>query len=177
MTINLAGTPVRQAPAPGARPVVALVGNPRPGSRTAAVARAVQARVAAAGGAAVQVVDLAEGRPDDDAVSAVLGAGTLVVASPTYKGSYTGLLKTFADALPAQALAGVVAVPIMTAAAPAHRHAVESYLRPLLLELGATVPLPGLSVLESELDGLEGRLDDWALTALPVLAAAAGVQR
>jgi FMN reductase len=133
--------------------------------------------VAAAAGAAEEVVDLAEGTPDDEAVSAVLGAGTLVVASPTYKGSYTGLLKTFADALPAQALAGVVAVPVMTAAAPAHRHAVESYLRPLLLELGATVPVPGLSVLESELDGLEGRLDDWALAALPVLAAATGVQR
>jgi FMN reductase len=125
-------------------------------------------------GVADVVVDLADGAPGADAVAAVLGAGTLVVASPTYKGSYTGLLKTFADALPSQALAGVVAVPVMTAAAPEHRHAVESYLRPLLLELGATVPVAGLSVLESELDGLEGRLDEWAASALPVLAAAGG---
>jgi hypothetical protein len=44
----------------------------------------------------------------------------------------------------------------------------------LLLELGATVPVAGLSVLESELDGLEGRLDEWAAGALPVLAAAGG---
>jgi FMN reductase len=179
MTVPDARTPVRRAAGAAARrPVVALVGNPRPASRTAAVASAVQARVAAGNGSAADVlVDLGEGAPDDDALAAVLGASTLVVASPTYRGSYTGLLKTFADALPPQALAGVVAVPVMTAAAPAHRHAVESYLRPLLLELGATVPVPGLSVLESELDGLDERLDDWSRWALPVLVAAAGAGR
>jgi FMN reductase len=179
MTVQDARTPVRRvAGAAALRPVVALVGNPRPASRTAAVARAVQARLAAGNGSAADVlVDLGAGAPDDEALAAVLGARTLVVASPTYRGSYTGLLKTFADVLPPQALAGVVAVPVMTAAAPAHRHAVESYLRPLLLELGATVPVPGLSVLESELDGLDERLDDWSRWALPVLVAAAGAGR
>ena len=47
-------------------------------------------------------------------------------------------------------------------ASPQHALAVDVHLRPLLVELGATVPTPGLAVLESELSRLDGVLRPWA---------------
>ena len=56
---------------------------------------------------------------------------------------------------------------IGTAAARGRSHAfchnaVEVPLRPLLVELGATVPTPGLAVLEPDLDALDELLRPWA---------------
>lgn len=168
-----------------------LLGNPRRGSRTRGVAlRATAALLEglAAHGvplAGPAVIDLAEWVPTlfaldpaqrrvdvHEAFRAVPTATLLVVASPTFKGSYTGLLKLFLDQLPRAALRGVVAVPLMTAANIADQHAVESYLRPLLVALGAVVPAAGLSVLESRFDALEDVLAPWCAATAPVLAAA-----
>lgn len=163
-----------------------LVGNPRPRSRTRGVVLAaadlLRERLAETGVelAAPTLVDLAELPAglivaEDrcaavrEAYAAVTGATLLLVASPTYKGSYTGLLKLFLDLLPRHGLAGTVAVPMMTAADRGHRHAVESYLRPLLVALGAAVPTAGLSVLESEFAAVERVLSAWSAGATPAL--------
>jgi len=98
----------------------------------------------------------------EDAVEQVTTADVLVVASPTYKGTYTGLLKVFLDRLPHQGLAGTVAFPLLVMRLPQHALAVEVHLRPLLVELGATVPTPGLAVLEPDLDALDEVLWPWA---------------
>ena len=74
----------------------------------------------------------------------------VIVASPTYKATYTGLLKVFLDRFPHQGLGGVTAIPLMLGAADTHALAVEHGLRPLLVELGASVPTRGLFVLDSE---------------------------
>lgn len=107
-----------------------------------------------------------------EAYAHLLGADLLVVASPTFKGTFTGLLKVFVDRLPRGALRGTVAVPLMTAASPLHRHAVDSYLRPLLVALGARTPAPGLSVLEAQFQALDEPLAGWAATAVPALTEA-----
>lgn len=64
-------------------------------------------------------------------VEAVTGAGLLVVGSPTYKGSYTGLFKHFFDLLDPASLRGKPV--ILTATGGSERHAllVEHQLRPL----------------------------------------------
>jgi FMN reductase len=62
-------------------------------------------------------------------------------------------------------------VPVMTAAFSAHRFAADTYLRPLLIELGACVPARGLSVTEREFGELDAAVADWAATSLPVLSA------
>jgi FMN reductase len=152
--------------------VVAVIGNPRPASRTHAVARAIARELAAATGAEVgHEVDLAPlgGRVldprDPDAAAAVetvLAASALVVASPTYKATYTGLLKAFLDRVGTGALAGTPAAPVMLGGAPDHRLAVDLHLTPLLLELGASVPARGLFVLEGELDRLDAIAAGWA---------------
>ncbi|MEU4830175.1 NAD(P)H-dependent oxidoreductase [Streptosporangium sp. NPDC023615] len=164
--------------------VVTLVGNPREGSRTRAVA------VAAAGtlGRRIgyddppEVVDLAALAPHllapvpspavEAALELVAGAGVLVVAGPTYKATYTGLLKVFLDRLPGGALSGTVALPLLVMGDPRHALAVEIHLRPVLVELGALVPTPGLAVVESEIPALDTHLDLWADRVAPQVTSA-----
>ncbi|MDA0638514.1 NAD(P)H-dependent oxidoreductase [Nonomuraea sp. MCN248] len=159
--------------------LVVLVGNPREGSRT----RGVAVEAAGAVGERIgllppyDVVDLAGLAPHllspvlsagvESALERVAGASVLVVASPTYKGTYTGLLKAFLDRLPPRALAGAAALPLLVMGDPAHSLAVEVHLRPLLVELGALVPTPGLAVLESRLPELAEVLAAWADRVAP----------
>ena len=142
--------------------VAALVGNPRPASRTHTAA--LQLRDALADGGDTALVDLATLPPDahEEARATVAAADVLVVASPTYKATYTGLLKVFLDGYGPAPLTGVQAVPLMVGAAPHHALAVDVHLTPLLLELGASVPRRGLYVLESELGDFEARARAWA---------------
>jgi FMN reductase len=154
--------------------LVVIVGNPRPQSRTHSAAVAAARAVASAAGieAELVVVDLSALAPGlllaepsaaiKDALTVVGSADLLLVASPTYKATYTGLLKVFLDKLPTGALAGAVAIPMLVMGAPAHALAVEVHLRPLLVELGATVPTPGLALLESQFDRLDSVLAEWA---------------
>ncbi|HWS37132.1 MAG TPA: NAD(P)H-dependent oxidoreductase [Actinoplanes sp.] len=148
--------------------IAIVVGNPKPRSRTLEVARAVAAVLP---GDVVETVDLADhaerlftwGDPVlDELTAAVAAADLLVVASPTYKATYTGMLKAFLDRYPTNGLAGVVAVPVMTGAAPDHALAVEAYLRPLLVELGASVPARGLYVVMSRMAELAEITAAWA---------------
>ena len=88
-----------------------------------------------------------------------------MIASPTYKASYTGLLKAFLDWFAQDQLAAVTVVPVMVGAAPEHALAVEVHLRPVLVELGASMPTRGLYVLESQLGDLDAVLDAWLVTA------------
>jgi FMN reductase len=111
----------------------------------------------------------------DAAVELAKASDLIVVASPTYKATYTGLLKAFLDRFPHQGLGGVTAIPLMLGASPVHSLATEHGLRPLLVELGASVPTRGLYVLDSEHDRPE-TYDAWFATAqqlLPTLPAPA----
>jgi FMN reductase len=96
----------------------------------------------------------------------------VVVASPTYKAAYTGLLKVFLDRFPSDGLAGVVAVPLMLGAGPAHALAPEHTLRPVLVELGATVPTRGLYLIDRDFANA-ATLDPWLARAVPQVRAAA----
>jgi FMN reductase len=87
------------------------------------------------------------------------------VATPTYKASYTGLLKAFLDRYGVGGLAGTLSVGVMVGASQAHALAVEAHLRPLLTELGSTC-IGGLYALERKLETLEETLDEW-VAALP----------
>jgi FMN reductase len=164
--------------------VCVVIGNPKAASRTMTVAEAVATAAAHAAGMADTVrvtLDLAAlGRELFDwsservraAVDAVRGSTLAVVASPTYKASYTGLLKSFLDWFSTTDLAGVTVVPVMVGAGPQHALAVEVHLRPVLVELGATVPTRGLYVLESELEDLDQVVAAWLTEAGPRLRAA-----
>jgi FMN reductase len=144
--------------------IVALIGNPRAGSRTRALADAVGAELSALSGLGEpRVLELAElvgitfgpepataAAPIVDPFDVVRGARLLIVATPTYKATYTGLLKVFLDRFGHGDLAGVVGVPVAIAAAESHRQSVAAALGSLLGELGVEVPAPPLAVLEPE---------------------------
>lgn len=169
---------------------VTLVGNPKAGSRTANVAQAATRAVMAAADVqgSHETVDLSAlacrlllpqaSAVIEDAVEEVLGADVLLVASPVFKGTYTGLLKVFLDRLGYRALASTLALPVLVMKHPEHALSVEVHLRPLLVELGATVPTPGLAVMESDLGRLDHVLVGWARRmAGPVSAKAAALAR
>ncbi|GAB3935204.1 NAD(P)H-dependent oxidoreductase [Micromonospora vulcania] len=170
-------------------PLTVLIGNPKPHSRTRTVALAAAAALHArlTGGPITvdspTVVDLSEltaelvgqgSRPEtlDEVLEAVRRPGLLLVASPTFKAAYSGLLKLFVDVLPRGALVGVVAVPLMTAARAGHQHVVDTHLGALLAEVGACVPTPGLCVLEREFDTAEVGIERWLDRAAPAVTGA-----
>jgi len=78
-----------------------------------------------------------------EAISAVREADALVVATPVYQSSYSGLLKLFLDLLPQFALRGKSVLPLATGGSAAHVLAVDYALRPVLSALGAAHVTPG----------------------------------
>ena len=144
-----------------------VVGNPKPGSRTLEAATRIAERLAGApADVIVDVVELGSGLLGwgDEAVAAaverVLGCDAVVVASPTYKASFTGVLKLFLDQLGTGSLAGKVAFPVMLGGAWLHSLAPEVFLKPVLVELGASCPVRGLYLLDTDYEDPEG-LAEW----------------
>ncbi|MEZ3159689.1 NAD(P)H-dependent oxidoreductase [Microbacterium sp. BWT-B31] len=162
--------------------IVVLVGNPQPGSRTRLVAEEVARQLAERTGAGIApTIDLADVAgalfrfPDaeiDTLLARVAAADVLVVASPTYKATYTGLLKAFLDRYPGGGLSAVTAVPLLTIGAPTHALAVEHALRPLLVELGASVPTRGIAFPAGAVDERERIIAEWAQAEAPRLGPA-----
>ena len=147
--------------------VTVVVGNPKSSSRTRASAELVAARLT--GRPADEVIELASlgpallgwGNADvADAKKLVLVSGLAIFASPTYKATYTGLLKLFLDQFGTGELVGTIGVPLMLGAGPQHALAPELTLRPVLVEIGCSCPLPGLYLLDSEF-GSSPALDAW----------------
>lgn len=139
--------------------VVVVVGNPKPGSRTRQAGELVAERVT--GRPADEVIELADlgarllGWRDDEvgrAKARVLAADLVVVASPTFKATYTGLLKLFLEQFDAGELAGTPALPVMLGGSPAHALAGEFTLKPVLVEIGFSCPAPALYLIDSEWD-------------------------
>lgn len=150
--------------------IVLVVGNPRTGSRTSRVGAALADRLGARAVEPVHIEladfasELFEPRSGcvEQLIAQAVAADVLVVASPTYKATYTGLLKAFLDRFPPGGLGQCFAVPAMVAASRRHAGAVDTYLSPLLLELGATVPARGLFVTESDVDNIDQVIDSWS---------------
>src|SRR5580692_3762590 len=148
--------------------IAVVTGNPKPASRTHGVALAVADVLAAAlappAAPAHLVIDLAEHAPSlfdwsaaelSRLTAEVAAADVAVFASPTYKAAYTGMLKAFLDRYGNNGLAGTLAV--------------EVHLRPVLVELGATVPARGLYVTEPEFAALDAAIAKWAEAAIPLI--------
>lgn len=163
--------------------IVSLVGNPRSASRTHTLARTLAdelARVlesdppldidlAALGPAVLDADDEGANR----AVADVLAGDVLVIASPTYKATYSGLLKAFLDRLGTGALAGAAAVPILLGGAPNHQLAIDVHFTSLLFELGARVPVRGLFVLEADVPQFGEVAKQWARAHAELMLASA----
>jgi len=156
--------------------VAVVVGNPKPRSRTYQAAHIVAERLAGKpADLSIDLTDLGPALLDwsdpgvADLVGQVQAAGLVVVASPTYKATYTGLLKLFLDRFGAGSMTGT-AVPLMLGGHWKHALAPELLLKPVLVEIGATCPTTGLFLLDSEFDASD-TLDSWLERARKQVAA------
>jgi FMN reductase len=152
-----------------------VVGNPKPKSRTLDAGILVARKLT--GAEPDLVLDLIElgpallelGHPAiAERVQMVQRTDVVVFASPTFKATYTGVLKLFLDQIPTDGLAGVTAFPVMLGAGPTHALAPDLLLKPVLVELGATCPAAGLYLMEKTY-AEDPRLDAWVARARPML--------
>lgn len=107
------------------------------------------------------------------ALALVRQADAVVVATPVYKASFTGLLKAFLDLLPQDGLAGKTVLPLATGGSQSHMLALDYALRPVLAALDARFILPSIYATAEQL----GRTPEGALALAAPIAArvAAGV--
>ena len=175
--------------------IVTVVGNPKAGSRTLTAASTL------ASGVAERLREVGEfdpvvAEPIDlaviadgllapwrlspaaaNAVDSARSAAVLVLATPTYKASFTGLLKLFLDTLPAGSLATAAVLPLTVAGGPGHRQLADLQLRPVLSELGAAVPTPSLLLEEAQLAALPPIVEDFLDRHAAVLTATVAALR
>lgn len=75
----------------------------------------------------------------------------LLVATPIYKASFAGVLKTLLDLLPERALDGKVVLPLATGGSLAHLLALDYALKPVLGALKAQELLQGVYAEDSQI--------------------------
>jgi FMN reductase len=137
--------------------LVAILGSATPPGRLRrAVAEALDR--AAAGGTEVELIDLAErtvapadGRPpaelgDDTAamLAAIETADAVLLATPVYRGSLTGVLKNLLDHVPVESLERKPVAIVAMGASQHHYLGAERHLRDVLSFFGADVlPVAG----------------------------------
>jgi FMN reductase len=150
---------------------IVVVGNPKPMSRTRAAAELIATKLTGeAPTAVIDVIDLGAGllgwgdQKVAEAKVTVMEADSLIVASPTFKGTYTGLLKLFLDQFGAGELDQKLTFPVMLGGSDTHALAPELTLRPVLVEIGASCPAPSLYLIDKEYKS-SPRLDEWLAIA------------
>ena len=156
--------------------VLTIAGSPSAHSRSAVVLEYMQQRLEDHGlrtwGINVRDLppeDLIYGRHDSPAImqSAALlrQARAVIIATPVYQASYSGVLKTFLDLLPQRALAGKLTLPIAIGGTPIHMLAIDYALRPVLGAMGAQHAPHGIYIVDSQI-----QLDGGQLTFDPLIA-------
>lgn len=97
------------------------------------------------------------GRKLADALDAVTGADGLIVVTPVFSASYSGLFKSFFDVLDKDALAGKPVLIAATGGSARHSLVLEHALRPLFAHLRAVVAPTGVYAAS----------EDWGAEGLP----------
>ncbi|MBH8599983.1 NADPH-dependent FMN reductase [Thermoactinomyces sp. CICC 23799] len=80
----------------------------------------------------------------------VENADAVLIASPVYKASYTGILKTYLDLLPQKGLHGKIILLVFIGGTINHLLAIDYALKPVLSVLGARHILGGVYVIDSQ---------------------------
>ena len=142
--------------------IALLAGSPSAQSRTTRLLEHVGERLATFGltHTLLQVRDLppaallhADFRdPEVQAAQQIINsADAVVIATPIYKASFSGVLKTFLDLLAQDALAGKPVLPLAIGGSQSHMLVIDYALRPVLAALGAPHILPGIYATENQI--------------------------
>jgi FMN reductase len=86
-----------------------------------------------------------------EASALVAEADAVVIGTPVYKASFSGVLKAFLDLLPQFGLAGKLVLPLATGGSQAHMLALDYALRPVLASLGPRQILPSIYATSEQL--------------------------
>lgn len=149
--------------------VVVISGSPSKVSRSATIANFVGELVQKEGNhfhhlqiRDLPAEDLVYAKFDSQAIqqakNLIAAADAVIVVSPVYKASYTGIFKTFFDLLPEKALAGKTILPIANGGTSAHLLSIEFAFKPLLSILGATDIIDGVFIVDSQVQYSETEL-------------------
>ncbi len=144
--------------------VVAVSGNLGVRSRTRSLVDAVVGEIGQRAAIAVTDITVGELAPDlgrltdpsaipprvAEALAAIVGADLLVVGTPVYKGSCTGLFKHLIDFIDPNALIGLPVVVTATGGSPRHALVIEHQLRPLFGFFQAQTVPTGVFALDSD---------------------------
>lgn len=142
--------------------IVFISGSPAVPSRTDIILKHVEALVEEKGLSTTSFSvtefspeDLVRGRWDSQDIAkfneVIKHADGLIIGSPVYKASYTGVLKSLLDLLPEGALKNKPVLPIMVGGSSRHLLAIDYALNPLIAILKGQ-PLQGLYFVDGEID-------------------------
>ncbi|OBZ15386.1 NADPH-dependent FMN reductase [Bacillus sp. FJAT-26390] len=79
-------------------------------------------------------------------------ADAVIIASPVYKASFTGVLKTFLDLLPQKGLDGKIIAPLFIGGTIAHLLSIDYSLKPVLASMGAKLYVSGVYAVDSQIN-------------------------
>jgi FMN reductase len=143
--------------------VVVLTGSPGANAMTLTLAGIVRSGLAARG-LPVSLIEprtiapesLIMGRQTDpvvqEAAQLIEQADAVVVITPVYKASFSGLLKTFLDLLPQFAFTGKLVLPLAVGGTLSHVLSIDYGLRPVLCSMNARWVLNGVFLLDKWID-------------------------
>lgn len=99
------------------------------------------------------------GNPDLQAAKfKIARAQAIVIGTPIYKASFSGVLKTFLDILPQDGLEGKLILPLATGGSQSHMLALDYGLRPVLSALGARHVLSGIYATDAQISFTDDEL-------------------
>lgn len=144
------------------RSVVVISGSPSPTSKTAKVGEYAVEWLAEMGTEAqhIRVRDfspaaLLTGDLTDTAlkaaVDAVAAADGIILATPTFKASFSGLLKAFLDVLPQYGLRDKTVLPVGTGGSMAHVLSLDYGLRPVVQSMRPKLIVPSVYLIDQDL--------------------------
>lgn len=87
--------------------------------------------------------------------AAVEQAEVVVVLTPIYKASYSGILKTYLDLIPQKGFENKHIIPIAVGGTSHHLLAIDYALKPVLSALGATSISQGVFILDKQIERTE----------------------
>ena len=80
----------------------------------------------------------------------------VIVLTPVYKASYSGILKTYLDLIPQKGLENKTILPVVIGGSLAHLLMIEYALKPVLSALGANQFTQGVYVVDQQIERLDG---------------------
>ncbi|WP_051404914.1 NADPH-dependent FMN reductase [Bacillus cihuensis] len=142
--------------------VVILSGSPSAPSRTDFVLKFVQSllekeniTVTYVSVLDIPAEDLHNARYNSSEIKAIAKsieeADGVIIGSPVYKASYTGVLKSLIDLIPEGAFKGIPVLPIMVGGSKAHLLAIDFALKPLITTLKGRAT-QGTYIIDNQID-------------------------